>query len=119
ALTLFPSMGAPGIATASAVSGWTNAALLFGTLMWRGHWGSDRPLLLRLPRILASAAAMAGFLWFAADWLSAWLTHDALFATQAMALGMLVLGAMTIYFGLAFASGGADIGMLRRNVRRG
>ncbi|MCO5160735.1 MAG: murein biosynthesis integral membrane protein MurJ [Mesorhizobium sp.] len=119
ALTLFPSMGAPGIATASAVSGWTNAALLFGTLVWRGHWGSDRPLLLRLPRILLSAGVMAGFLWFAADWFAAWLTHDALFVHQAAALGVLVLGAMAIYFALAFATGGADVGMIRRNVRRG
>ena len=82
-------------------------------------WGSDRPLLLRLPRILLSSAVMAGFLWFTPDWLSAWLTHDALFVHQAMALGAMVIAAMAIYFGLAFATGGADIGMIRRNVRRG
>jgi putative peptidoglycan lipid II flippase len=93
ALTLFPSMGAPGIATAAAISGWANAALLFGTLAWRGHWGSDR--------------------------LAASFAPDALFVVQAPALLMMVLGAMVIYFAAAFATGGADVGMLRRNVKRG
>ena len=31
----------------------------------------------------------------------------------------IVLGAMAIYFATAFALGGADLGMIRRNVRRG
>jgi putative peptidoglycan lipid II flippase len=26
---------------------------------------------------------------------------------------------MIVYFGVAFASGGADVGMIRRNVKRG
>jgi putative peptidoglycan lipid II flippase len=119
ALTLFPSMGAPGIATAAAISGWANAALLFGTLAWRGHWGSDRGLLLRVPRLILSAGLMAGALWYAADWLAASFAPDALFVVQAPALLMMVLGAMVIYFAAAFATGGADVGMLRRNVKRG
>src|SRR5690606_9217877 len=44
ALTLFPSMGAPGIAVASAVAGWINALLLFAVLVKRGHWGRDAGL---------------------------------------------------------------------------
>ena len=32
---------------------------------------------------------------------------------------MLVAGAMVIYFAIAFGTGGADIGMIRRNVKRG
>ena len=119
ALTVFPSMGAPGIAVASVVSGWTNASLLFGTLLWRGHWGSDRPLLLRLPRLLLCAALMAGALWLASGWLAPALTAEAPFLSQAAALALLVIGGMAIYFGLAFGTGGADIGMIRRNIRRG
>ncbi len=45
ALTLFPSMGAPGIAVASAVAGWVNALMLLAVLIRRGHWGRDVPLL--------------------------------------------------------------------------
>ncbi len=119
ALALFPSMGAPGIAVASAVSGWTNATLLFGTLLWRGHWGADRPLLARLPRLVLSAALMAGALWWGAGWFEAWLQPESRFMEQAGALAILVLGAMILYFVVAFAIGGADIGMIRRNVRRG
>ncbi|TIO99615.1 MAG: murein biosynthesis integral membrane protein MurJ, partial [Mesorhizobium sp.] len=52
ALSLFPSMGAPGIAVASAVAGWVNAALLLGMLIKRGHWGRDIPLLKRIPRLV-------------------------------------------------------------------
>lgn len=118
ALMLFPSMGAPGIAVASAVSGWTNASLLFGTLLWRGHWGADRPLLARLPRLVLSAALMAGALWWGAGWFEAWLQPQSRFMDQAAALGVLVVGAMVLYFGLAFGIGGADFGMIRRNIRR-
>jgi putative peptidoglycan lipid II flippase len=118
ALMLFPSMGAPGIAVASVVSGWTNASLLFGTLLWRGHWGTDTPLLSRLPRLLLSAAVMAGCLWLAAGWLAPALVADASFLSQLAALALLIAGAMVVYFGLAFATGGADVGMIRRNIRR-
>src|SRR5690606_33810929 len=108
----------PGIAVASAVSGWTNACLLFGTLVWRGHWGGDRPLLTRLPRLVLCAAVMAGALWLAAGWLAPLLTADAPFLAQAAALAAMVVGAMAIYFVLAFATGGADMGMITRNMRR-
>ena len=33
--------------------------------------------------------------------------------------GLLIGGAMIVYFGTAFAIGGADFGMIRRNMRRG
>ena len=119
ALTLFPSMGAPGIAVAAAVSGWTNALLLFGTLLARGHWGADRPLLSRLPRLVLCAALMAGALWWGAGWFESWLQPQSRFLEQATALAILVIGAMILYFALAFGSGGADFGMIRRNARRG
>ena len=41
ALTLFPTIGAAGIATASAIAGWVNALMLLGVLIRRGHWGRD------------------------------------------------------------------------------
>ena len=118
ALTLFPTMGAPGIAVASVVSGWANASLLFGTLLWRGQWGRDIPLVTRLPRLVLCAAVMAGGLWFAADWLAPALASDASIISQAAALAVMVAGAMVVYFGLAVVTGGADLGMIRRNIRR-
>ena len=38
--------------------------------------------------------------------------------TQALTLAAIVAGAMVIYFTAAFGLGGADIGMIRRSVRR-
>ncbi|WP_378945973.1 murein biosynthesis integral membrane protein MurJ [Mesorhizobium sp. ANAO-SY3R2] len=118
ALTLFPSMGAPGIATASAIAGWINAALLLGTLIRRGHWDRDAGLLKRTPRLVIASAVMAGGLWFAAAKAEPWLGSAAPFYTQAAALAVLVSGAVVVYFAVAFAIGGADIGMIRRNIRR-
>lgn len=118
ALALFPSMGAPGIAVASAIAGWINAGLLLAVLIRRGQWGMDRPLLTRLPRIALSAAAMAGALWYAAGLAAPWLARTAGLLNQVLALGALVAAGALVYFALAFAIGGADIGMVKRNIRR-
>lgn len=119
ALTLFPSIGAPGIATASAIAGWVNASLLLGVLIRRGHWGRDLPLLTRIPRLLLAAAVMAGFLYFAIRWFAPQLASEAPLYTQAATLGCLIAAAAVIYFAVAFATGGASLGMLKRNIRRG
>lgn len=119
ALTLFPSMGAPGIATASAIAGWVNAAMLLFVLIRRGHWSRDAGLMRRIPRLIVASAAMAGALWFAARQAEPWLSSSAPVYTQATALAILVVGAMIVYFAVAFGIGGADFGMIRRNVRRG
>ena len=37
---------------------------------------------------------------------------------QVLALGLLVAFAMVVYFSVAFLIGGADLGMLRRNLKR-
>jgi putative peptidoglycan lipid II flippase len=118
ALWLFPSMGAPGIATASAVAGWVNAALLLGVLIRRGHWGSDAGLNRRAPRLILACAIMAGAIWAAVTYLAPQLSSDTPIYTQAVTLAAVVAGAMAIYFAAAFGLGGADIGMIRRNIRR-
>jgi putative peptidoglycan lipid II flippase len=119
ALTLFPGMGAPGIAVASAVAGWVNALLLLGFLIRRGHWGTDIPLLTRIPRLVLAAAVMAGAVYFAAGWLAPYLAPASPLPVQAVALAVLIGGAAMVYFAVAFGIGGADIGMIRRSIRRG
>ncbi len=119
ALWLFPSMGAPGIAVAATIAGWVNAWLLFVVLIWRGHWGSDRPLLTRIPRLILASAIMAAALYYGNRWLAPYLAANAPVWTQAGALAALCVGGMIIYFVAAFGTGGADLGMIRRNVRRG
>lgn len=118
ALTLFPGMGAPGIAVASAIAGWVNAALLLGFLVKRGHWGTDRPLLTRIPRLIFAAGVMAGAIHLAMKEMAPYLVSAAPLHVQAAAVGLLVAGAALIYFAVAFGVGGADFGMIRRSIRR-
>jgi putative peptidoglycan lipid II flippase len=118
ALALFPTLAEAGIATAETVAGWVNATLLLVTLIWRGHWGRDILLLTRIPRLVIAAAAMAGAIYFAMDWLSPYLASTSPFPVQAAALAALIVGAAIVYFAVAFGIGGADIGMIRRNMMR-
>ncbi|MBL8580730.1 MAG: polysaccharide biosynthesis C-terminal domain-containing protein, partial [Rhizobiaceae bacterium] len=118
ALWLFSSMGAPGIATASAVAGWVNAAMLLGVLIRRGHWHRDAGLMKRAPRLVIASALMAAAIWFAVDYFEPQLASASPIHMQATALGIIVLGAMVLYFAAAFGLGGADAGMIRRNIRR-
>lgn len=119
AITLFPKLSALGIATAEIVAGWVNAGLLFFTLVKRGHWGSDKPLLKRIPRLILAAGLMAVALHYAIAFLEPQLASPAATAVKAATVAVLVLAAMVIYFGLAFAIGGADRTMLVRALKRG
>lgn len=119
ALWLFPSMGAPGIAVASSVAGWINAAMLLGVLIRRGHWGRDIPLLTRIPRLILASAIMAAALWYGASWLQSHLASSSPVWTQAAALAGLCAAGALVYFIVAFAIGGAQFSMIRRNIRRG
>ena len=118
ALILFPSLGGVGIAAASAVAGWLNAAMLLGVLVRRGHWGTDRGLLKRIPRLVLAAAVMGAALWYATAWLSPWLASSAPLVGQIVALAILCGAAALLYFAVAFGIGGADFGMVRRMLRR-
>lgn len=118
ALYLFPRFDGAGIATAEIVAGWVNAAMLFAMLVKRGHWQIDMPLLTRIPRLLFASAVMATLIWFAMGWLHPWLSNGH-FAVRAGTIAGLIVVAMAVYFALAFATGGAQLSMVRRNLKRG
>ena len=118
AISLFPILAERGIAIAEAAAGWINTVLLFVTLHRRGHLTWEWALFTRTLRLMIAAAIMAVMLVYLSDYWSAWLAPDASLLHQLTALGGLVAIAMVVYFGIAFAIGGADIGMLRRNLRR-
>lgn len=119
ALTLFPKLGAPGIAVASAVAGWVNAGLLLVVLILRGHWQNDLPLLGRLARLLIAAIVMAAAIWYAQETVAApYFRSHVPVMLQGIALAMLVAGAMAVYFAVAFGSGGARISQVKRSIRR-
>lgn len=79
-----------------------NAALLFGMLLWRGHWQVDIPLLTRIPRLLLAAALMAGFVHYALTWLTFELSSASSIFVRAGTIMALVFAAMLVYFVLAF-----------------
>lgn len=118
AISLFPILAERGIAIAEAAAGWINTVLLFITLLRRGHLTWEWALFTRTLRLMIAAAIMAVMLVYLSDYWSAWLAPDASLLHQLTALGGLVAIAMVVYFSIAFAIGGADIGMLRRNLRR-
>jgi len=116
ALSLFPHLSANGIAIAEISAGWTNALLLLGVLIRRGHWAGDTLLLKRIISYIASAALMAGALAYAISHLQGPLSATAPLATRLCTLGALVGGAMVIYFGLVFLTGGANLSLLRKSL---
>ncbi|TIW90958.1 MAG: lipid II flippase MurJ, partial [Mesorhizobium sp.] len=83
-----------------------------------GHWGRDVPLMRRIPRLVLSAAVMGAALYFAEHWFAAQLASGSPLVVKATTLLALVAGGALLYFVTAFATGGADFGMIRRNVRR-
>jgi putative peptidoglycan lipid II flippase len=118
AVSLFPLFYERGIATAEAVSGWLTAVLLFVTLVRRGHWPLEKALLWRVARLLAATIVMAVVLDYASLYFADRLSSAAPLYEQLMALGLLIALAMVVYFSVAFLIGGADLGMIRRNLKR-
>lgn len=119
ALAAFPYLGGPGIALASTAAGWVNAAMLLAVLVRRGHWGMDWPLLTRIPRLVVAAAVMAGAIWLAQTTVAApYLAQGARFIDKACALAVIIAGAMALYFLVAFGTGGASLGTIRRSIKR-
>ena len=106
-----------GLALATALSAWLNAAALAVILRRRGHWIADVRLIGRLSRAAASTAALALALWFAIRWLAAPLAGT---GTERIAsLAGVVLGGVILYAALAHFSGAARLGELRGLMRGG
>jgi putative peptidoglycan lipid II flippase len=118
AITLFPLIAERGIATAEAAAGWLNTALLFTMLLRRGHlvweWGLAR----RTALLLVATGIMCAALTYALGHAAPWLAPGSRLIQQVAALFALIGIAMVVYFAAAFAIGGADLGMIRRNLKR-
>ncbi|WP_337268003.1 murein biosynthesis integral membrane protein MurJ [Oryzifoliimicrobium ureilyticus] len=119
ALTLFPFLGAPGIAVAEATAGWISTLLLFTTLLRRGHLAWEWALAKRTLLLMIASAIMGGVIIYLRHVLAPWLASSSGLLTKVSALGLIIVASMLVYFVAAFAIGGADIGMIRRNLKRG
>ena len=95
-----------GIALASSLSGWLNAALLATVLHRRDHWVPDERLVSRSIRMVGAALAMGAALWGASAVLAPLLAHPNLAGIAAL-LGVCAVGAF-VYGAL-----GAALGIVR------
>ncbi|MCW5770454.1 MAG: murein biosynthesis integral membrane protein MurJ [Rhodospirillaceae bacterium] len=111
-----PSLGALGIAVATAIAAWINAGLLAVMLARRGHWRIDAKLKSRLPRLLLAALLMAAALVPLALALDPWL-HGAVYARVAAMIALVAAG-MAVYGALCLGLKAADLGELKQMLRR-
>ncbi len=61
---------------------------------------------------------MAGAIHLAVSYMQPQFAPETPFYVQAAALAAVVAGGMSFYFAAVFGLGGADMGMIRRNVKR-
>jgi putative peptidoglycan lipid II flippase len=111
-------MGAPGIAVAEATAGWISTVLLFATLLRRGHLTWEWALAKRTALLIVAAAVMGAAIVFLKQYWAPSLASGAPLLTKIGTLGLLIAIAMLIYFAAAFLVGGANLGMIRRNLNR-
>mgnify|MGYP002620153345 CR=1 FL=1 len=107
-----------GIAVATAVGGWLNAMLLWVTLIARGHFALDRPMLRSLAKIGLASAVMGIALFGVARLLADWFGRDQGFLVNLAALAGLIGTGFAVYALAVLATGALRIGQLRKALRR-
>lgn len=117
-IALFPFFAERGIAAAESIAGWLSTIMLFVALRRRGHLNIEPALVGRAIRMLIASVIMAVAAHYAAVYFSGYLHSGVSSLTQAAVLLPIVFGAFALYLVIVFAIGGADIGMIRRNIKR-
>ncbi|HSE77385.1 MAG TPA: murein biosynthesis integral membrane protein MurJ [Alphaproteobacteria bacterium] len=117
ALILMRPLAHVGIALASALAAWLNAALLALMLKRRGAFAPDVRLGARLPRMIAATIVMAALLWGLAQPLAPWLAAG--LAHRAGALALLVAGGLVCFALAAQALKATDFRDLMRQLGAG
>ena len=122
-LLLFPMLKHVGIAVATSVAAWANAALLAIWLGRRGHFRLPADDWRRHALIIAAAVVMAVVLWALAIPLGPYMRPHAPLIVQLVALGGLCVFGAALYFALVHFSGAQRLdtllGRLKRSPARG
>ncbi len=118
AMSLFPFFAERGIAAAESIAGWLSTIMLFVTLRRRGHLNLEPALVSRTVRMLIASVIMAVAAHYAAVYFASYLHSGVSSLVQAAVLLPIVFGSFLLYLVIVFAIGGADIGMIRRNIKR-
>ncbi|MEM8855140.1 MAG: lipid II flippase MurJ, partial [Pseudomonadota bacterium] len=106
-----------GIAAATSLAGWVNAALLFIGLLRRGDFRADDVLYVRLSGFLAAALAVAIAAVVVAQFLDGWFFDKSLLHAG-LALGAMVGASMVVFFAMAQVLGAIGVADLWRALRR-
>ncbi|NOZ33243.1 MAG: murein biosynthesis integral membrane protein MurJ [Alphaproteobacteria bacterium] len=117
-LALFPTLSFVGIAIATSIAAWVNAAMLLTTLIRRRQYWIDSDQLLRYAWIGVAAMAMAVALIIPADWFMDQLAGGMGTLVGFATLAGLVTGGGIIYFLALHITGALPLGVLTRFVRR-
>lgn len=111
-------LGHVGIALATSLAAWVNAALLGVTLSRRGLFTLDERSRQRMPRMAGSALLMGGLLLGGAWLLQANYAEQAGFLAAAWGLLLLVTGGALSYFAVAHLSGAMRLGEIKAMLKR-
>jgi putative peptidoglycan lipid II flippase len=114
-LILMGPLGHVGIALATTLSGWLNAALLARGLHQRGYFTADKRLRQRMPRMLLATAAMAAALWALSAALAGPL--GASLGTGVGSLLALIFTGILVYGLVARATGAAYVADIKAFLR--
>jgi putative peptidoglycan lipid II flippase len=95
--TLFFTIGAIGIALATALAGWINATLLAIMLKRRGEFTLNATFARALLGIVAASALMGLVVWGLASWFEPWLAPGSGLFVQGAALAALVGAGLLVY----------------------
>ena len=107
-----------GIAMATSLAAWANAALLMLTAVQDGHYLWDQRLRQRLPRMLVSLAVMASVLYGLNIWFAPSYAEGAGFQAAAIALAVMMLAGAASYFIAAHVTGAFRFSDLKSSLRR-
>ena len=115
-LAMIPTLGHIGPPLATALSSTVNVAMLYTTLVKRGHFAADAGLRRRIPRLALAALIMGAALWAGEDLLDPWLTGTMFQRYLALAL---LVGAGVALYGLAsFVTGAYRLSDIKALMRR-
>jgi putative peptidoglycan lipid II flippase len=107
-----------GIALATSVAAWVNAALLIATAVKRGHYTADSRFKSRLPRMVISLFVMAGVLLGLNYALSGSYAENAGLAAALWSLVILCAAGAASYFIAAHVTGAFRFSELKASFRR-
>lgn len=115
-MLLIPFAGHVGPPLATALASTINVAMLYSTLVKRGHFAADPQLRRRLPRLALAAIAMGGALFAGESLLEPWLGGP--MVQRYIALAALVGTGIALYGVACFLTGAYRLSDLKALMRR-